>query len=45
LPIDRCGRRVAADLKGRGYEVTFRELGERHEVLKDVMREGLRWFG
>jgi len=43
LPIDRCGRRVAADLKGRGYEVTFREFDGRHEIPGDVMREGLRW--
>jgi predicted esterase len=43
LPIDRCGRRVAADLKGRGYEVTFREFDGRHEIPSDVMREGLRW--
>jgi phospholipase/carboxylesterase len=43
LPIDRCGRKVAADLKGRGYEVTFREFDGRHEIPKDVMREGLRW--
>jgi predicted esterase len=43
LPIDRCGRRVVADLKGRGYEVTFREFDGRHEIPGDVMREGLRW--
>ncbi|HYV23725.1 MAG TPA: hypothetical protein VE969_00705 [Pyrinomonadaceae bacterium] len=43
LPIDTCGRRVAADLKARGYEVTFREFDGRHEIPKDVMREGLRW--
>jgi predicted esterase len=43
LPINSCGRRVAADLKARGYEVTFREFGGRHEIPADVMREGLRW--
>lgn len=43
LPIDRCGRRVAADLKTRGYEVTFREFAGDHEIPGDVMREGLRW--
>jgi predicted esterase len=43
LPIDRCGRRIAADLKARGYEVTFREFDGRHEIPKDVMLEGLRW--
>ena len=44
LPIDRCGRRVAADLKARGYEVTFREFDGRHEIPKDVMSEELRWM-
>lgn len=43
LPIDRCGRRIASDLKTRGYEVTFREFDGRHEIPKDVMLEGLRW--
>jgi phospholipase/carboxylesterase len=44
LPIDRCGRRVANDLKSRGYEVTFREFDGRHEIPGEVMREGLRWM-
>ena len=43
LPIDRCGRRIAADLKSRGYDVTFREFDGKHEIPADVMREGLRW--
>jgi predicted esterase len=43
LPIDSCGRRVAVDLKARGYEVTFREFDGRHEIPRDVMLEGLRW--
>jgi predicted esterase len=43
LPIDKCGRRVAADLKARGYEVTFREFDGRHEIPKDVMHEALQW--
>jgi len=43
LPIDRCGRRVSAELKARGYEVTFREFDGRHEIPADVMREGLHW--
>ena len=45
LPIDRCGRRIAADLKARGYDVTFREFDGDHEIPADVMREGLRWVG
>ena len=43
LPIERCGRRVAADLTSRGYEVTFREFDGGHEIPAAVMLEGLRW--
>jgi len=45
LPIDRCGRRIAADLKARGYDVTFREFDGDHEIPADVAHEGLRWVG
>lgn len=43
LPIDQCGRRIAAELKQRGYDVTFREFQGRHEIPPDVAREGLQW--
>jgi len=43
LPIDTCGRRVAAGLKARGYAVTFREFDGDHEIPPDVAREGLQW--
>jgi phospholipase/carboxylesterase len=42
LPIDRCGRRIAGELKGRGYDVTFREFDGDHEIPADVAREGLK---
>lgn len=44
LPINRCGRRIATDLKTRGYEVVFREFDGDHEIPADVAREGLRWL-
>ena len=43
LPIDRCGRRVAASLMARGYDVTFREFDGNHEIPADIAREALRW--
>jgi predicted esterase len=43
LPIDSCGRRIAAGLKSLGYEVTFREFDGDHEIPADVAREGLQW--
>jgi phospholipase/carboxylesterase len=41
LPIDRCGRRLAAGLKSYGYDVTFREFDGDHEIPAEVAREGL----
>jgi phospholipase/carboxylesterase len=43
LPIDRCGRRIAATLVARGYDVNFREFDGAHEIPNDVAREGLQW--
>ncbi|HEX5069776.1 MAG TPA: hypothetical protein VFV78_06120 [Vicinamibacterales bacterium] len=44
LPIDQCGRRVAADLRKRGYDVTFREFAGRHEVTPAIATEGFQWL-
>lgn len=41
LPINRCGRRIAGDLKARGYDVTFREFDGNHEIPANIAREGL----
>jgi phospholipase/carboxylesterase len=43
LPIDRCGRRIAAGLKAYGYDVTFREFEGDHEIPAGIAREGLSW--
>jgi phospholipase/carboxylesterase len=45
LPIERCGRRIAADLKAQAYEVTLREFDGGHEIPADVLQEGFRWLG
>jgi phospholipase/carboxylesterase len=44
LPIDRCGRPIAANLISRGYEVTFREFDGDHEIPADIARDGLKWM-
>lgn len=44
LPIDRCGRRIAASLLSRGYDVTFREFDGDHEIPPSIAREGLKWM-
>ena len=43
LPIDRCGRRIAGELKEQGYDVTFREFDGDHEIPTDVAREALTY--
>jgi phospholipase/carboxylesterase len=43
LPIDRCGRPIAANLTARGYNVTFREFDGDHEIPSDIAREGLQF--
>jgi phospholipase/carboxylesterase len=45
LPIEKCGRRIAADLNGRAYGVTLTEFDGGHEIPADVLREGFRWLG
>ena len=43
LPIDRCSRRIVADLRKRGYDVTFREFPGGHTIPSDIARDALRW--
>ena len=43
LPIDRCGRRIAQELRSRGYEVAFREFEGNHEIPSAVLGEALQW--
>ncbi len=43
LPIERCSRRIVPALQKRGYAVTYREFGGRHDVPTDVAREGMAW--
>ena len=44
LPIDHCGRRIASELKARGYEVNFREFDGDHEIPAEVAREGFKFI-
>lgn len=44
LPIHRCGRRIASELKANGYDVTFREFDGDHEIPADIAREGLQYI-
>jgi phospholipase/carboxylesterase len=44
LPIDRCGRRIAAGLIANGYNVTFREFDGDHEIPAVVAHDGMTWI-
>ena len=43
LPINRCGRLVVQMLRGRGYDVTFREFDGQHEIPDAIATEGMTW--
>jgi poly(3-hydroxybutyrate) depolymerase len=44
MPIDRTGRRFAAELKEKGYDVTLHEYQGGHRVPPAEMREAFKWF-
>ena len=44
LPIDNCGRRLAAQLVSTGYEVEFHEFAGPHMVPPDMARAAIRWM-
>jgi len=44
LPIEQCSRMIVPALRGRGYDVTFKEFQGRHEIPAEIATEGLRWF-
>jgi len=45
LPIDQTSRLIAPGLKGRGYDVTFREFDGGHDLPAAIVREGFTWLG
>jgi phospholipase/carboxylesterase len=44
LPVERCGRVVAEQLKRHHYPVVYREFHGPHTVPKPLAEEALRWF-
>jgi phospholipase/carboxylesterase len=45
LPIDRCGRRIAAQLKGEGYTVQLEEFDGGHTVPAGMVDTAMTWWG
>jgi phospholipase/carboxylesterase len=44
LPIDQCGRRIAAQLKREGYELRFDEFDGGHIATPDMREAAMKWF-
>jgi phospholipase/carboxylesterase len=44
LPIERCGRRVAAELRKAGYDLDYREFEDGHVVPPDMAAAALDRF-
>ena len=44
LPIDRCGRRVAADLRAAGYDLDYEEFAGGHVVTPELVTAALGWW-
>jgi phospholipase/carboxylesterase len=44
LPVDRCGRRVAGDLRADGYDVRYEEFAGGHVVLPNQVADALGWW-
>ncbi|WP_299952994.1 alpha/beta hydrolase [uncultured Modestobacter sp.] len=44
LPVDRCGRRVSAELLADGYDVTYGEFDGGHAVTPELVTAGLDWW-
>ncbi|MFL5615547.1 MAG: alpha/beta hydrolase [Gemmatimonadaceae bacterium] len=43
LPIDNCGRRLAARLSAAGYDVDFEQFTGPHTVPPDIARVAMEW--
>jgi predicted esterase len=44
LPIERCGRRIARELRGDDYDVRYVEFDGGHAVPDEIARAGLEWL-
>ncbi len=44
LPIDRCSRRIVAQLERAGYEVRYREFEGGHTVPPGIVLQAMDWF-
>jgi phospholipase/carboxylesterase len=44
LPIDQCGRPIAAQIKRDGYELRYEEFDGGHNASPDMREMAMKWF-
>jgi predicted esterase len=44
LPVERCGRRIARELRDAGYTVEYQEFDGDHELPPAIRGAGLQWL-
>jgi phospholipase/carboxylesterase len=44
LPIDQCGRRIAAQLKRDGYDLRYEEFDGGHAATPEMREIAMQWF-
>ena len=44
LPIDSCGRRLAARLQSLGYQLAFHEFNGPHMVPREIAEQAVSWL-
>jgi predicted esterase len=44
LPIDQCGRRIAAQLRRDGYDLRFEEFEGGHQATPEMREIAMQWF-
>lgn len=44
LPIDRCSRKIIAQVQQAGYDATYHEFDGPHTVPPDIVQAALTWF-
>ena len=44
LPVERCGRRVAGELRADGYDVAYDEFAGGHVVTPELVGAALTWW-
>ena len=44
LPVERCSRRIVAQLRRYGYDVYYEEIDDGHTVPAPIVANAFAWF-